>query len=82
MGKRTLRYLHHEVPHKREFLLQKDIHCVTWEGITYYGSCIGMDERILTLEDKNAHWYNRKKHQHQILLSDIREIIFDRVTDW
>ncbi|MEO0898714.1 MAG: hypothetical protein AAFY71_20045 [Bacteroidota bacterium] len=82
MGKRSMRFLHHQILENKDKFTQQDIQCVTWKGQTYYGLCKEVNDRFVALEDKNSAWYNRKKHQHQIELSNIKEIIFDKISEW
>lgn len=82
MGKRSERLSGKKLLSNLGSLQGKEAHIVLWEGVTYFGDLIKTDTNTITLKDKNAKWYNRKAHTHNLKLVDIREIIVDSSSKW
>jgi len=82
MGRRTIRILARQLQDRLSEIHEKDVQLITWEGKTYFGLARIKEGNSVLLEDKNVAWYNRKKHSHLLKLSEIREVIFDKISDW
>ncbi len=52
------------------------------EGTTYAGKCMEVKPDALVIRDANARWTSLRRHTHTLPLSDILEVIFDKVTDY
>ncbi len=82
MGKRTIRYQPQELSERLPKWKGVTLHVITWEDLTYTGKLIDFDTEALIIQDPNSVWYNRRKHQHRILLEDIKEVICDTSRPW
>ena len=82
MGKRTHRLSANKIPDAATLLVGNEAHIVLWDGKTRFGTILDVNSNGLTLRDKNALWYNRKKHTHFVAISEIRELIYDEVSQW
>ena len=82
MGKRTHRLQAGKIPEASNLLVGKEAHIVLWDGKTRFGTILEVTSDRLKLRDKNALWYNQKKHTHTVSVSEIRELIYDEVSRW
>lgn len=82
MGRRTKRYLHHQVKANLPEFDQKEIQLICWDGRTLCGTASASGERGLVVIDKNVAWYNRKDHTHFVELSEIKEVVIDEISSW
>lgn len=82
MGKRNIRIRRHELQNRAAELKNEEAHVVLLDGRTYFGRVLDANAETLTIRDVNARWTSVKRHTHQLPLSDIMEVIFDKVTQY
>jgi hypothetical protein len=80
MGTRNLRIRPQQLDEQWPSLQGKQLHVVTLEGITFTGKAIALSPAVLTVQDSNSTWYNRKKHTHNLARNSIQEVILDLIT--
>ena len=68
MGKRTIRIPRSKIASQIETLLGKSVQVVMLDGVTHAGSILSVDQSHLVVEDLNAAWTNRGRHQHRLSL--------------
>ncbi|MCI4667210.1 MAG: hypothetical protein MRZ79_03550 [Bacteroidia bacterium] len=82
MGKRTKRYLHHQLEEHLNRFDQQEIQLIQWDGTTFSGLARVDKKGGIEIIDKNSAWYNRKKHSHFVEMSQIREVVIDEISSW
>ncbi|MEL6255576.1 MAG: hypothetical protein AAFR87_26465 [Bacteroidota bacterium] len=82
MGTRSERFSGKRLHSEAKSLLGKEAHVILWEGSTYFGDLIDVEEGRIKLRDKNARWYNLNNHTHDFDIEKIREVIVDRNSTW
>jgi hypothetical protein len=80
MGKRVERYRQDQILSNVKGMLGQEIHLNTWDGQTYTGFVKEVNEKEIRIEDGNSAWYNRKKHSHSFKISEILEVIIDKIS--
>lgn len=82
MGKRNLRILPAAFATGLPKLKGKEIHVFRMDGTIYAGILYSENAQHIELKDKGGFWYNFRKKIHSIPLSEIREVMYDYVTEW
>lgn len=82
MGKRTIRITGNDLGAHLEQLQGAVAQVVTKSGITHAGTVVSMDAKEMVIQDVNAPWTSRKRHQHHIAVDEIDHVALDIVTAW
>lgn len=82
MGKRFQRISGRELPDKQALVTAGPVQVVLRSGQTYLGQLSFPDpQTVLVVTQRNV-WFRRRDQEHHIPLTDIEEVIVDRITDW
>lgn len=82
MGRRTIRIPGNDLSAQMDSLSGKYVHVVTLDGLTHAGKVISSTASGLTIQDVNASWTSRKRHQRSIAVQEIDFVALDTVTSW
>ncbi len=82
MGIRINRIPAHLLPEKVSEIEGKTVQVIMWGGETRMGKVRLITSEHVEINDLNRMWYNRKRHTHQIPISEIREVLIDRQSAW
>ncbi|MFN8397813.1 MAG: hypothetical protein U0176_24555 [Bacteroidia bacterium] len=82
MGKRTIRIPGNDLGAQMERLQGAVAQVVTKAGITHAGTVLSVNASELVIQDVNAAWTSKKRHQQQIAVDEIDYVALDIVTAW
>jgi hypothetical protein len=82
MGKRTIRIPRSKITAALETLPGKSVHVVMVDGKTHAGNVISADSTQVIVQDVNAAWTNKARHQQRLPINDIYYIIYDLISAW
>lgn len=78
MGIRTERITGPAIAARLADHVGETVQLVTWQGLTYLGRLVAVEEEVAVMRDLNAYWYNRKRHTHRVSIGELRELVIDR----
>ena len=82
MGKRTIRIPRGKISKQLDELLGKTVQVVMLDGLTHAGLMLSANQDHIVIEDGNAAWTSKKRHQQQLSLPHIYYIAYDIITAW
>jgi hypothetical protein len=81
MGQRQLRLRAQEINAEQlQSYLGREVDVYLSTGSSHHGILRQCNAEALLLEDLNAMWYNRRKHQHWYPLAEVTELVLVNAT--
>jgi hypothetical protein len=82
MGKRTIRIPRSKISAQLDTLPGKTVHVVMLDGKTHAGRVLTAVASQIVVEDVNAAWTSKGRHQQVLSTVDIFYIVYDIITAW
>jgi hypothetical protein len=82
MGKRTIRIPRSKIPMQTATLPGKTVHVVMLDGKTHAGRILSADANQIVVEDGNAAWTHKGRHQQTLSVAEVYYIVYDVISAW
>lgn len=82
MGKRTIRIPRSKIAAELPSLSGRSVQVVMLDGKTHAGCVLSTKSDEILVEDANAAWTGKSRHQQRLLLQNIHYIVYNLISTW